>query len=668
MDSTSDPLGLDEAWSSTRPEPSGSSRGDVATSTSPSSDEPPLEAYVGYDDPGYFDDGDPGPSFDDSHYDDYDAGPFDGPAYEPAGEFGSSSSAGRPDRPLRAFGGPRRNVQNAGPAGEPDAVLEAIRNVLAALHNAPVDDIMSTVGALQQESEMLDRLDDERRLTIRGVLEALMVECSDVDGAGKVDFTYVPWAGNHRSEVRKEFELLKARAESGVELPNPRSHLAATVAAIRDGVELEAAEAYKAAILGKLPGDEREKAFKSLRGPLTQRSESQENSYTRSLREWVDDHEAIEASGQGHRPLSSGLPTLDATTNGDGFILPGEYWIIGAGTGHGKSAFTRPLVTALAEDLVNGYGRNHQKVIVGITEEEPYTVAQAMKAGPGQPYHHLADNIIITRVNSSRARLVEAVFDCVADGIRRSNETGLPVTEFLPAVCILDYIQACGEEGEDGNTGAVDRTGDMMKGICEWDLRTMEQTSGVSFSAYTGLEWPSGISHHRVGVVVLSQLRQEPNDAYYKPGKGDLSRYVMLHPDGRPMWEVREGDYYLPDRADLRGSAKFLQHGTGILVLHRSNPLAPLVKDPTDPTGKRMRMSDPRARILVRKARNAARLPYVMLRFDSNPEGFRGQFYDDRGHQAVEQGRRKIAPSYRRQGDPMLPLRERTVVTTDVRY
>ena len=51
-------------------------------------------------------------------------------------------------------------------------------------------------------------------------------------------------------------------------------------------------------------------------------------------------------------------------------------------------------------------------------------------------------------------------------------------------------------------------------------------------------------------------------------------------------------------------------------------------------------------------------MPYVPMRFDSDPDGFRGQFYDDLAHTyCVEEKRAEVAASYRRKGDPMLPLR-----------
>jgi hypothetical protein len=58
------------------------------------------------------------------------------------------------------------------------------------------------------------------------------------------------------------------------------------------------------------------------------------------------------------------------------------------------------------------------------------------------------------------------------------------------------------------------------------------------------------------------------------------------------------------------------------------------------------------------------------MRFDSNPEGYRGQFYDDLGHQhCVVGGRMRIqADAYRQEGDPILPERPRRSPFSRVPY
>ena len=122
------------------------------------------------------------------------------------------------------------------------------------------------------------------------------------------------------------------------------------------------------------------------------------------------------------------------------------------------------------------------------------------------------------------------------------------------------------------------------------------------------------------------------------------------------MWNPLEDDYAIPNRSDLRGSGVLLNHATGLIFFHRSKPTASVVKDPK--TGKSLGLTDTRARFIVPKARKSVSMPYVPMRFDSDPDGFRGQFYDDLAHTyCVEEKRAEVAASYRRKGDPMLPLR-----------
>jgi hypothetical protein len=48
------------------------------------------------------------------------------------------------------------------------------------------------------------------------------------------------------------------------------------------------------------------------------------------------------------------------------------------------------------------------------------------------------------------------------------------------------------------------------------------------------------------------------------------------------------------------------------------------------------------------------------MRFDSNPEGFRGQFYDDLAWQhCVTEGRWELNEVTQHEGDPILPRRPR---------
>ena len=109
---------------------------------------------------------------------------------------------------------------------------------------------------------------------------------------------------------------------------------------------------------------------------------------------------------------------------------PGTFHAVAAGTGHGKSALSRRLVTAAAEDLVVGWGHEHAKVLIAITEEAPKIIYLAER----QPFHHARENVVIADVGASRRRFVHAV--CSEADYSVENADGTPGWQIKPG----DYV------------------------------------------------------------------------------------------------------------------------------------------------------------------------------------------------------------------------------------
>lgn len=643
-----DPLGLGPEWYSTKPE-------DTRVSDPATDDEPPSEYWDQLaaqdcwdEDYGYepHDQGEPVMTMEPS-----------GPVNEPAPAHPAEQASHQDVAPKRSYGEWRpKRVPDAGPDGEPERVQRVLREVLASLDGQASDSVIATVSRIAREKAMLDRVESSWRPVIEGVLEVLQFECSALAGVGTIDFSFLPAAANHSAQVAEELELLRHVAP----IPNPMSAFEALVEAIQSGITKQAALELIRSVDEKATAAVKMKHFRSIPPPTRQR-EVQNNTWARTAAEWMDEASAAEGSAT-DLILSSGYPTLDIAASGSaempGLIKPGEFWVGAAGTGHGKSAFTRRVFTSMLEDLTSGWGFSEARGILGFTEEEAWDVAKAAQLDKGQPYHHLANNAVLAKLGESRKRVVQVVYDLVIDAARRAEATGSPITEFLPYFYFLDYIQAIKEPGENPDTEGVARTADlMMRGIAAWDQEMMGSISGLDFREYAGMDWPDGMDNHRVAVFCLSQLRKEGNDhnVFFRKGRSTVSDFTVVDANGVPMWDPMEDDYAIPNRSDLRGSGVLLNHATGLIFFHRSRPTASVRRDPS---GKVIGLTDTRARFIVPKARKSVSMPYIPVRFDSNPEGFRGQFYDDLAWEnCVVNGRMEVSDSCQREGDPILPKR-----------
>jgi hypothetical protein len=273
-------------------------------------------------------------------------------------------------------------------------------------------------------------------------------------------------------------------------------------------------------------------------------------------------------------------------------------------------------------------------------------------------------------VGASRGRLMHSVWDQVISAYHRSQETGQPIVNCgLPSMIVLDYLGGIVSPGEGADTTAMENTANLiLRGFCGWDILGMEQFSGESFAAYAGMSWPEGMENFRPAVLGFAQFRKLSDPLWYDPTQKSCSvdDFVVQNPDGSAGWEVRTGDFRIPTQGEIRGSGVVANHATSILVFHRSRPQRnPKVVDPA--TG-RIRLADWRARWILVKTRNGSDLPFIEMRFDSNPSGLRGQFYDFRAEIAIRKGLLAPTDCYQEEGDPILPHRPIVGVFDGVAY
>jgi hypothetical protein len=287
--------------------------------------------------------------------------------------------------------------------------------------------------------------------------------------------------------------------------------------------------------------------------------------------------------------------------------------------------------------------------------------AKAIGLLPGQPWHHLAQSVIVQNLGSSRQMIAAEFYKAISWAIRRSRETGRHMMEFVPHVMFLDYIQAIQEPGENENLSVIRTAELLLRGVQECNPYELAKYSGLDFTEYTGMAWPEELAHHRVATVTFAQLRKTGNDAavFYDPdnSRHTPAKFALIGDDGAPVWPVRPGDFALFTKDDIYGSSRPLHNANVVLLLHRSVPL----KNPIasrDENGF-PHLADTRARLIVDKARAGQQALYVPMRFDVMPDGFRAQYYDSVAEAARSQGRLSIAEDvYQRAGDPMLPVQQ----------
>ena len=85
----------------------------------------------------------------------------------------------------------------------------------------------------------------------------------------------------------------------------------------------------------------------------------------------------------------------------------------------------------MTQDLLN-WGLPHAYVVLFHTEEASADKVEASGLQEGGRFHHLAENVVVSDIGSSRRRIAETLYDMVIEAKKRSDLTGLPIRDFLP--------------------------------------------------------------------------------------------------------------------------------------------------------------------------------------------------------------------------------------------
>jgi hypothetical protein len=282
-------------------------------------------------------------------------------------------------------------------------------------------------------------------------------------------------------------------------------------------------------------------------------------------------------------------------------------------------------------------------------------------------------------IGSSRKRLTEMVYDLVVNAVIRSQSTGRAVTDFLPKIGFLDYIQSVTETGE-SEYEANNTTAELvLRGFQAFNPEEIAKFSGLDFRTYAGMPWPEGIEDHRMAWVVFAQLKKpdDENSLYYKRNSSkhplsdftledmtDVPQWIDPVTGGKYAWEVKENDYRIFRKNQIKGSSKILDNASNIILLHRSRPTnnpSELKEDGT------LHLVDTRARLIYDKTRNGSQVLYAPLEFDVSTTGG-AQFFDYKAETALAAGSFRITDDSHEYGDPMLPVRPVPSPLSGTRY
>lgn len=596
-------------------------------------------------------------------------------ANEPSIEDLYGSSASGPRRT------PRRSSDRTGGRGSSDEmnwtraemaakVLDTVRDVLAAQHGRTMREMSSMIHEIKANPRVLDELDEDTLETLAGVFEILLDAAGNTEG-GKVDLHWLPAVMNYDRHVQAEIETIAARTEAVDRSKHPSDVWYALKEAVQRRHARRRAMGLVSAIDEQSTVETIMERFRDLEPPTTKRSMTRARA-ARTARQVIAEKRAAQA-GRPKVRFSSGYRTLDLafTATGEplGFIAPGEGSVVAGPTGTGKSSFSYGIIPSLTQDIVN-WGYPEGKLIFCHTEEESEDKIRACGLDDGQAFHHLADNVIVSAVGTSREALIETVYDTVIDAHRRAIDTGQPIDQFLPHVFVLDYIQSIKGQNED-DTSASARTAELLlRGIQAWNPEEMAKFSGVDFQSYAGMAWPDGMTHHRVAGIYFAQLvKQDDKSLLYRPNSRDcqLSDFVLEDDNGGPSWDVREGDLRLFKQNAIRGSGIILQNATTILILHRSRPY----NNPATPPGEDgiAHLSDTRARLILDKTRTGSKMKYVPMSFDLQRNGGgRAQYFDVLAEEAIADGLFTPHDCFRQSGDPILKARPARSPLAGYRY
>lgn len=549
-------------------------------------------------------------------------------------------------------------------------VVTTLRCVLASLQGARPQQGVKLIERILSSTRVLRRLSADEQKVFHGVFEVLLHECS-VTESGTLDLGNLPVSSEYNDEVQAELARIHAAVRAGEAPRDAHATWQGLVEAVQRASTRDHAAKLIEGIDAKMTVSELMDRFKRLEPPTAQKAVTR-TGVVRTAKELATDYRTSTA---GSLPLrfSCGMPTLDKgyTNPGEltGFVAPGQFVVVMGPTGTGKSSFAATVTPAFGLDLQN-FGLTEAKQVLFHTEEESIDKLRSFRMDIGQKFHHLAENLVIDAIGTSRRRMAETLYDLVIEADERSRSTKRPITDFLPYIVQLDYLQSISETGEDEVKASATTAEFLLRGVAAWNPDEMAKFSGVDFREYAGMSWPSGMDNHRVATIAYAQLVKVSDDTlYYKAGKKgvQLSDFALLDEKDEPYWDVRENDLRLFGKNQMRGSGVIANNAHAIVILHRSVPYNnPSVRG----TDGRLHLTDTRARILFEKSRAGSQLPYAPMHFDVQVSGFRAQYYDALAERAIAEGKlTNYDTSCRTEpGDPILPLRPKLSPLEGFRY
>lgn len=551
--------------------------------------------------------------------------------------------------------------------GLADNVLFSLRRCLAGVHGMTPEAATNLLERIKSSPRVLGKLSASVRKVYVGVFEVLTYECT-VSSGRQIDLTTLPVLSVYSPAVQKEIDQIVAVSPEQIPA-DPHAAWFALVEMVQRNHTRRAALQLAEKIDTGAPLADLIPAHAAVEPPTTQKKAIRTGKI-RNAAELASDIRA-ELAGRHQLRFSCGLPTLDVGYTGQGeargFIAPGQFSIVMGPTGTGKSSFSYAITPAFGLDLMH-WGLKDAYQVFFHTEEESLDKLKGFRMDVGQKYHHLAKNLLIANVGTSRTRMAEMLYDLVIAADERARATRRPIVEFLPYIVQLDYLQSIREVGEEETPATANTAEFLLRGVAAWNPEEMAKFSGVDFRSYAGMAWPRGMENHRVAVLAYAQLvKIEGQAQYYQPGKRNVQKsdFALLDAKDEPRWDLREGDLRIFTKSQMRGSGVVANNAHSIVILHRSVPGAEQV---VGHDGK-VHLSDTRARILFDKSRAGARLPYAPMRFDAQSNGFRAQYYDEVAERAIAAGKLKdYHPSYSEPGDPILPIRPKISRLSNTKY
>lgn len=546
-------------------------------------------------------------------------------------------------------------------------ILQTLRKVLAKVNNSSPEDALALIQRIKTSKDCLKSLEYSYSKLYEAVFEVLEHECTTRENSN-IDFSDILVLTVYKQPVREEIAAI-AHTDCS-DISDPHATWFSLTEIVQRSKTKKAALDLASAIDTGDPLNTLMSKYKKVEPPTTQKSVFRAGR-VRSASELITDLR-VENAGKPAYRFSSGLPTLDLGYTGQdeekGFIAPGQFIVVMGPTGTGKTSFSNTVTPAFGVDMLN-WGLKDAYQVMFHTEEESIDKIKGFRMDVGQKFHNLATNLVIDAIGTSRKRMAETLYDLVIAADEKSRSLKRPITDFLPYIVQLDYIQSIQESNEDEKEATAKTAEFLLRGVAAWNPEEMHKFSGVDFRSYAGMSWPSGMEQHRVAVVGYAQLVKVSDDTlYFKPDKRNIqiSDFALLDDKDEPLWEVRENDLRLFGKNQMRGSGIIAQNAHAIVILHRSVPYNNPARKGDD---GRMHLVDTRARILFDKSRAGSRLPYAPMRFDVQSTGFRAQYMDEIAERALQAGKlHNIDSCYTESGDPMVPVRPKIDKLSIVKY